>query len=259
LHAASYHTDVLALDGRMTVQRVFPRAWHLLTADGFVLTVTCAPYNGPLGVRIDRVSLEGLPVQVGMRAELRGMALRVGRVCVSLQGAVEWQARAPHPQPRTQADFVRGVPDGWERGLGGEGYTSLLGLGPGLTPAGDDFLCGYLAGLRILGRRAGVDTSDLVDRLAGEVNALAAARTTALSRTLLYYAGRGTVVEPLEDVLYSLEPAGSASSLDDQTPGYRRLLGIGHSSGRDMFCGALVALQTVREWKERGDGAAPRD
>ena len=59
--------------------------------------------------------------------------------------------------------------------------TRLIGLGPGLTPAGDDVMAGTIAGLVLLGHPA-------AERFAAGVYALAAGRTTELSRALLRHA-----------------------------------------------------------------------
>lgn len=131
--------------------------------------------------------------------------------------------------------------------------SSLIGLGPGLTPAGDDILTGLLAGLHVLKHRAPAPhhctstlaiLTDIVERRAPN-------RTTALSQTLLFYAARGIAVEPLLDVLWTL---GSGSPIRSLTPtnvgGLDALLAIGHSSGSDMLTGALLAAQTLLGWAD---------
>jgi hypothetical protein len=126
----------------------------------------------------------------------------------------------------------------------------LIGLGPGLTPAGDDLLCGLLAGLRILGgrRQAGYRPSEepkpwaarQADLLGAAVDRIAPERTTALSRTLLFYASRMVAVEPLLDVLCTVGSGGSIRNLE-------ALVGIGHTSGRDMLAGAVLAARALLE------------
>jgi hypothetical protein len=63
-------------------------------------------------------------------------------------------------------------------------------------------------------------------------------RTTALSRTLLFWAARGVAVQPLLDVLWTL---GSSEPVE----GLETLLAIGHTSGRDMLAGAALAAAPV--------------
>jgi hypothetical protein len=130
----------------------------------------------------------------------------------------------------------------------GEAALELLGLGPGLTPAGDDILCGCLAGLRLLGRRAGHSWDIDLEAFGASIVASARDRTTTLSRTLLARAAAGVVVEPLLAVLLSLGGDGAIGGLD-------ALLSIGHSSGRDMLAGASLAAQVILE-REGFSGAA---
>jgi Protein of unknown function (DUF2877) len=126
------------------------------------------------------------------------------------------------------------------------GHTrGLIGLGPGLTPSGDDLLCGLLAGLRILDDRPGLRCSSaqanlaLIDRTVAE----AQTRTTLLSRTLLHYAAQGVATEPLLRVLWAL---GSGLGIADVD----HVLGIGHSSGSDMLTGAVLAATAVLAWED---------
>jgi Protein of unknown function (DUF2877) len=96
--------------------------------------------------------------------------------------------------------------------------SALAGLGPGLTPAGDDLLAGYIAGLVLLhGQRK------KAARLAED----AAARTGSLSATLLRHAALGEVPEPVHKLL----------ATGDAGP----LLSFGHSSGAAWLRGLLSA------------------
>jgi hypothetical protein len=122
----------------------------------------------------------------------------------------------------------------------------LLGLGPGLTPAGDDVLCGVLAGLRVLGRRSEhhrEQCEDMVVVLAEAIVASASRRTTSFSATLLRAATRGVVAEPLLRVLHTVGSGASVRGIDE-------VLMLGHSSGRDMLTGALMAGATLVRWEE---------
>ena len=97
----------------------------------------------------------------------------------------------------------------------------LAGLGEGLTPMGDDLLCGYAAGLVIWhGRR---------DE-ARAIAAAAAPRTTALSATLLRHAARGELPEPAHALLErgDLEPLRR----------FGRTSGTALARGLALACGA---------------------
>lgn len=132
---------------------------------------------------------------------------------------------------------------GHDAGAARTAVPRLLGLGPGLTPAGDDLLCGLLAGLAVLRRRMGADGGSGQSALRRAVEEAAPGRTTSLSCTLLRWAGHGVAVEPLLDVLWSLGAAGEMGGL-------RTLLGIGHSSGSDMLTGALLAAAIAVRWED---------
>jgi hypothetical protein len=110
--------------------------------------------------------------------------------------------------------------------------TRLIGLGPGLTPAGDDVMAGTIAGLVLLGHPS-------ADRFAAGVYALAAGRTTELSRALLRHAACGRVSGEFAAVLYALVGEGPLA------PAVARLLATGATSGRAMTLGLCTAIDLV--------------
>lgn len=122
----------------------------------------------------------------------------------------------------------------------------LLGLGPGLTPSGDDVLCGLIAGLSMLGGRSArhrARCSGARAALAAGITAEASRRTTSLSATLLRSAVRGVAVEPL---LHVLGTVGSGHRVN----GVEEVLMLGHSSGSDMLAGAIMAGTALVRWEE---------
>ncbi len=76
----------------------------------------------------------------------------------------------------------------------------LLGYGPGLTPAGDDVLAGFLVGAAAFGLDA--------RRMCAAIAALAPARTTALSAALLWHAARGESIDEVAAVAAALTRHG---------------------------------------------------
>jgi hypothetical protein len=98
--------------------------------------------------------------------------------------------------------------------------ASLVGRGDGLTPYGDDLLCGWLA----VTRCAGIPTPD-VDAAVREL----AGTTTLLSATLLDCAMAG---EAVPEFLAWLAGTGPVDEVER----------IGHSSGRGLVEGARLAL-----------------
>ena len=110
----------------------------------------------------------------------------------------------------------------------------LVGLGPGLTPSGDDLLAGTLAALRLLGGDPAFTTA-----LADHVSAVSSRRTTALSATLLRLAGQGDVAAEVGQVIKALN---GPRSLDEAAG---RLCAVGHTSGADLAQGLLIGGAAV--------------
>jgi len=129
----------------------------------------------------------------------------------------------------------RNRPDG--HGLGAA-LDRLVGLGPGLTPSGDDMLVGMLAALRrpraplVDARAAGRLADALAPRLV---------RTTAVSRFYLAHAlaGRfGAALLDARDVLV----AGDEPATPERVGAMIRLRSVGATSGTDLLAGLLTAL-----------------
>jgi hypothetical protein len=113
----------------------------------------------------------------------------------------------------------------------------LIGLGTGLTPCGDDFLVGYLAGLWctvldfVKRRQFVTELGQAVIHLSGQTN--------DISRTYLYHAARGQVSSRLDAL------AGSINR--PESPGQLHLIAestmqSGHTSGMDAVTGLLFGL-----------------
>ncbi|MCW2741229.1 MAG: hypothetical protein JWR45_1651 [Blastococcus sp.] len=110
--------------------------------------------------------------------------------------------------------------------------TRLIGLGPGLTPAGDDVMAGTIAGLVLLGHPA-------AERFAAGVYSLAVGRTTELSRALLRHAACGRVSGEYAAVLHGLVGERPLA------PAIAGLLATGATSGRAMALGLCTAIDLV--------------
>lgn len=129
--------------------------------------------------------------------------------------------------------------------------ATLVGLGPGLTPSGDDVLGGMLLGLHALARRPAADA------LAGAIGAVADT-TNRISRAHLAAAARGTGAEPLmeltaamladtmrpdimwQDTMLTDEQESTMAAL------VRQVSSIGHSSGWDALLGLCTAMKQER-------------
>jgi hypothetical protein len=114
--------------------------------------------------------------------------------------------------------------------------AALAGLGPGLTPAGDDFLAGVMWGLRF-----SPDGRD-VDTLCATIAAAAAPRTTLLSAALLRTAGAG-----LADAhWHALFDALDQDRGEDAAAALEAVLSQGATSGADAWAGFQWALACSR-------------
>jgi hypothetical protein len=137
--------------------------------------------------------------------------------------------------------------------------TALIGAGAGLTPSGDDALCGVLLALRAVG------AADAHRRVADAVRT-GIGRTTSLSASLLVAAIEGYAVPDVvrlvtllttpaagpsgrndaPEPVWSRPLAGSFRPVDPPVRGaLERVLAIGHSSGADLvagLAGTFIAL-----------------
>ncbi|MBS3939403.1 MAG: DUF2877 domain-containing protein [Actinobacteria bacterium] len=118
----------------------------------------------------------------------------------------------------------------------------LLGLGPGLTPSGDDLLCGLLSAIALLGPAVGAPAERRVAaaRVVGAaVVARAPAATTSISAALLAHAVHGEVSDVAADVVHAL------AGRQPLAPAVRALLAVGATSGRDLTAGLLAGARVV--------------
>jgi hypothetical protein len=168
-----------------------------------------------LGDRVIAITPPGAPrMPNGIECEVsvpRGTPVRLGsgRLQIADQAIVPWATWDPLPSPRVRfATDIALVPD----------PILLAGRGPGLTPAGDDILAGYAAGLVLFAGR--VDEARLIVERA-------APRTTLLSATLMRHAARGELPEPAHSLLEDGDPMP--------------LLAFGNTSGRAILLGLALA------------------
>lgn len=112
--------------------------------------------------------------------------------------------------------------------------TSLIGLGPGLTPAGDDFLVGLFTVMGIKNNRYFSHQS-----FCEEVVFHAKALTNDISYMALAKAAVGQVRESISDLMEALF-RGSEEKLISSL---RRVLAIGSTSGTDIALGIVAGLE----------------
>lgn len=137
-------------------------------------------------------------------------------------------------EPPVRAELVRACATVDADALRAATYA-LLGLGPGLTPSGDDVVAGLMVGLRRLG------LGGLADQVGPAVTTAARRRTTALSAALLELAARGEAAATALDLVDALAGHG------DLEQAAQALFALGHTSGRDLAAGLAIAAATVAE------------
>ena len=116
-----------------------------------------------------------------------------------------------------------------------EAASTLLGLGPGLTPAGDDYVGGAFFA-RVLLARAGAADREAWATAASTVLGRAADLTHPVSAALLADLLEGDGHAPLHDLARALAEAGPLEAIVDAA---RRLVALGHSSGWDILAGFI--------------------
>jgi hypothetical protein len=164
---------------------------------------------------------DGLGVFAGGRAAARSRAARAAAAPVALLR--EWLVAA------VRGEAVSAPPP----------VSALVGLGPGLTPAGDDFLGGAMIALHL------VRAPEPAARLYG---AIAAEATDGISLAHLAAAAEGAGCAALHAALDGVL-AGDLAEMPARAAALGR---IGHTSGWDALAGAAVAL---RAWLRAGGAA----
>ena len=110
----------------------------------------------------------------------------------------------------------------------------MIGLGPGVTPSGDDILIGFLAGLWSM---AGQNQPQLsfIRSFGNEIIKISK-QTSEVSRTYLYHAAQGQFSSSLSTL------AGAVTTGSGVEHATQEAMRVGHSSGMDSVTGLLVGL-----------------
>ncbi|MCD0450886.1 DUF2877 domain-containing protein [Actinocorallia sp. API 0066] len=161
-------------------------------------------------------------------------AARLRHAIMTLENSLDFSTcgLAGHPGPPALAahcaagDLAKAVP----------AAERIVGLGPGLTPSGDDVLAGLLLSLRLLGSvlDGGNRAVWLAGWLAAAVTADADTRTTAPGASLLHCAAAGQPTAEAAAVLRGL------AGREPLVPAVRRLALAGRNGGPDLAWGLLA-------------------
>lgn len=204
----------------------FPTACYLEPASGGVLALlTADAVQLPIGLSLPCSSTE-FPLQRLLgEATVGGGLVRLGGLEI-VAGATRSAGLRPSGRPRVPA---------WPSPLFDDPVPAVaqrLGRGPGLTPAGDDELCGALAAITLFGIAGSTLPAAVVQRLSDGSSA-----TTSLSRALLERAVAGEGLPQLQAVADALCGRGDAAQA------WRELQRIGHSSGPALAAGLLAGAR----------------
>jgi hypothetical protein len=197
----------------------------------------------PNGVRIPG-NVRFDEIRPGDRALVGGGEVEVGELSVRVVRSWDSRVRAIRADPALVANLTAataGGPVGVDQAAIDHLQTalatgrdvpaaidSLIGLGRGLTPAGDDVIAGLLTGLHAIGHR----------QLARRIGDRALQnQTTTLSADLLRLACDGHACLEVLAVLAALHRSDVpvSAAMD-------RLLSVGHTSGTDLATGMTIGL-----------------
>lgn len=271
----------LASRPKATILNVFDHSCNLIAQNGELLSLITPQVDpGPFSIVVDmpdggNESFVELCTgeRIGSGVITNAIGLEIGPLTVNVQTARCWDPRispalllqppvdgirllsrllidyAPASSLASQVNgdigksFQNRIQAAWlkiERGISersadhcAQGARLAAGVGVGLTPAGDDFLLGVIvalwSGLR--------EPKGLVDSIVAE----AAPRTSRLSAAWLRAAGRLEVGQAWHGLIGALHKNDKRSIVATG----RRLLGIGHSSGRDGLTGFVAAVSIL--------------
>jgi hypothetical protein len=231
--------EALAAGGTGRAVAWFPKACYLEGPGGLIAAVSPGVHDGPLYLVLDRALTETEPgtaaafspdgvtsaewtIDAG-RAELWAGALpepAAVRAAAAPIAEVAGEAAAASLLPRAGLDARPLV----ERDDLEAAAALLAGLGPGLTPSGDDVLGGTL-----FARRALAGTAE-EPRLAAIAESV---RTNAVARAFLRWAARGQALSPVHDLV----GAAARGDLDRARAAAGALVAVGESSGADFALG----------------------
>jgi hypothetical protein len=223
--------EVLTAGGRGTVAAVFSKAAYLRLPAGLAALTTMEAPAGPIHARGpfpicrltagDAITVDGSVLGL----DLAGATVWRGTLGDLAGGGTGVLDGAPASALAAYPHHVARAVEHLERGDLAAVVDTLAGLGPGLTPAGDDALAGILL---VAGTK---------DRTAAGC-AAEQARTNDIARAFLAWAARGQSIEPVHRLLCAADTPTAEAAL-------ARLLRFGHSSGADLAFGLRLGLRAL--------------
>jgi hypothetical protein len=236
--AGRFAREALAA-GEGEVCAVFRRSFYLrCPGERYACVGDFSLGNGPLNALLREVALPSL----GQRLSVEATA--TWQPPAHIPGQPNLEALRKAAKDRAPAQGLGSLVLGAHNGLSGHAQPALealerwlvgnalgneaeqlIGLGPGLTPSGDDYFGGMLVALRLTGR--GMQADGLWRWLHPRLRD----RTSSISAAHLAAAAAGEAHEALHEVL------NGELNLD-------KLDHVGHCSGWDALAGAVAVLKT---------------
>ena len=197
-------------------------------------------------VRRVRRRVDPIASAVEINCRLAAVSSFLGEVLVGVHGSrVDPRAECWHADLREREDgLVAALVSGRASRISAAA-TNLVGLGPGLTPSGDDFLVGVLLALRLIERCCPPAAS--AGRLLVAAMECCAGQTTSVSASYLRYAAAGDFAGVPVELACRL-----ISGRDDWILPARRLVSMGATSGLDLAEGIVAGLSAFVDliWPE---------
>lgn len=131
--------------------------------------------------------------------------------------------------------FVKHIKSAYQQILAGdiiEGVKTMKGSGFGLTPSGDDFICGMLYGLEVNAWMNNKNTRELKNKIFETAKG-----KNPISNAMLYYASIGRYNKKFKELQRSL-----LCSSNDIEEKLQLFLNHGETSGADMLTGYLLTI-----------------
>ena len=233
-------------------------AVYLLSEDCEILWL--AQNDLPMHPRALRGDFDFSALRAGMAFQSDGARLQFGvgaQFIAPLQNVRVWQPAAIDPSRVVSRERMRAPARASDLTGFGKPVRSLndaralIGLGEGLTPAGDDFVGGWLFAAYHL-RAAYPSTSLRVSpgafrwdqRAVDDLLKYARSRTNVISNTLLCDHARGQSNEPMHDWLAALLQGASSREIETHA---RALCAVGSTTGKNLLAGAATAILSLAD------------
>lgn len=231
----------------------FPRAVYIGAENEVIVFTSWDVPPGPIHATTSAIRVETEP---GSPVEVAHGLIEMHGLRVELADAEPWVGRLPQPaqlrdagptlivalEPHVRASALTSPPFANRLSRLAEAAEqldldavagALLGLGPGLTPAGDDALAGFLVTSVAMGR---------LPASSWQVRRDDRHLTNPISLAYIHRAAEGQAIAPVHDVL-TAATTGDARICEAAC---RELTRVGGTSGADIALGLLLALRGGR-------------